>query len=155
MTLSIRQADANDLERLHQWSLKLHQHEQPQLLEAHAEFGSRLKQWLKNDLTNENSLALIGEVNSTPIGFVSGSIEAMPSGFTNQAIKGWIKLLWVEPDYRKSGFADQLVKAIESCFKECNVEYVECHFTSNNHLAEHYWKSAGYSPTTITAGKII
>ncbi len=155
MILSIRQAESDDLEQLHQWSLQLHQHEQPQILTPHSEFETRLKHWLENDLNSENSLTLIGELNSVAVGFILGSIEMMPSGFTEQAIKGWIKLLWVDPEYRKQGVAKQLVSAIESCFKECHVHYVECHYTANNQLAQHYWQSVGYTPTTVTAGKIL
>lgn len=153
MNIPIRQATENDLDCLLDWSIKLHQHEQPQILKPSESFETNLKHWLSNELTNPNSLFLIADHQNKPSGFISGTVQLLDNGFTELKTKGYIQLLWVEQDARKERIAQQLLSIMELSLKECGIEYIECCHTANNNLAECFWQNQDYQPVTVIRGK--
>jgi GNAT superfamily N-acetyltransferase len=155
MTCTIVQATSDDVDVIHRWSLLIHQHEHSGVLKPHPEFSVRLHRWLSEEISNKNTLCLLAYYQDHPVGFILGSVELMSSGFTELNIKGIIKLLWVEPDYRKKKIARQLVDTLERCFKECGVSYLECHYTYKNDEARQFWNKVGFIPQTVGSGKLL
>jgi ribosomal protein S18 acetylase RimI-like enzyme len=155
MQSTIIQATNEHLDLIHQWTLKIHNHEKSSLLKPHHQFSERLLNWLKSEIGNNNTLCLIAYCDKQPLGFILGSIDIINSGFVELNIKGIIKLLWVEPEFRKKQIATRLLNYLEACFKECNIQYIECDYTYTNKEAQSFWKRQGFTPLSISCGKML
>jgi ribosomal protein S18 acetylase RimI-like enzyme len=105
-------------------------------------------------LENDNALALIHENNEKPVacllGIISSSSSFPPA---NIGKVGNISLCWVEPEFRNSGIASQLVRHAETWFREKGLSMVELSYMAKNHLAEISWANLGYEPFRIFAYK--
>ncbi len=153
--LNIRQATEQDLNQIISWTLQLHQHEDDGEIKTSAQFKDKLSQWLKQEINNANSLFLMAETSSKPVGFIGAMSVLNDNGFLEDMLKGLVHLLWIEPEFRQQNIAQQLVSEVEKCFESIGINYVECNYTANNQLAANFWQSQGYLPSSITARKML
>jgi len=151
----IRQADKDDLANIVDWTIKLYQHEDDKTISPHKNFKNNLEHWIKQELSNSNSLFLLAEASGEPIGFIFATCVINDNGFLSKPMKGVIQLLWLDEYYRKQKMAKSLLEEMENCLTSIGVEYIECHYTCKNNLAKHFWDKNGYRQTSITAQKIL
>jgi GNAT superfamily N-acetyltransferase len=104
-------------------------------------------------LDNDYCIALIHENNEKPVACLLGMIS--PSSFppANLGKVGHISLCWVEPEFRMSGIASQLVNYAETWFRENSIDVVELSYLAKNHFAEISWEKLGYEPFRIFSYK--
>lgn len=153
--LEIFQANEEQLELIHRWTLAIHKHEDDKQLKAHPRFNNNLKKWLHQEINNANSLFLVALLNRQPAGFIAASVIINDNGFLAEPMKGMIHLLWVEQAYRRFGIAKNLLTETEACLSSIGVNYVECNYTPTNSHAQSFWKRCGYQSSSINARKIL
>ncbi len=155
MTLQIVQAIPEDLPLILKWTLSLYQHEDDGLLPAADNFEENLSKWLSQQVSAENCLILIAQQHNTPAGFIAASSIINDNGFLKEALKGYIQLIWVDEEHRSQGIAQELLTAVEECFKSIGIHYVECSYIANNQLARNFWDKSGYKLVSETVRKFI
>ena len=158
--ISFRQATEDDLAQIVSYTNSIHLQEDDQSVPINDHFLSNLEKWLKEELNNSLSLFIIAEFQNNlnqkkSIGFIGATTVINDNGFLENPTKGVINLLWVEKEYRRKNIAKQLVNMIEDCFKESAINIIECSFTKNNQLAEHFWFNNGYEVQSVIARKIL
>ena len=151
----IEQVKQDDLDTILAWTIQLHHHEDDGELKSHANFEINLRKWLEQEITNPNSLFLVAKCNGLPVGFIAASSIINDNGFLDNPLKGEVNLLWVEDKYRKQKIAEQLLLETEKCLLSTGINYIECHYTSNNQLAKAFWDKKGYQQRAIIARKML
>jgi ribosomal protein S18 acetylase RimI-like enzyme len=153
--VEIIQANTEDLDLITRWTTALHQHEDDGELPTHPHFSQNLKKWLELEINNNNTLFLIARIDQEPVGFIAGTSIINDNGLIAAPLKGFIQLLWIDENYRKNNIAQQLLQAIEDCFKSIGIAYIECQYTQKNQLANQFWQAQGYNKTAVVARKVI
>ena len=153
--MNIREASQRDLSQIVEYTLALHQHEDDGKIAANPHFSDNLSEWLSSELDSAQSLFLIAERKSNPVGFIGAMSIINDNGFLANPAKGLIQLLWVDEKSRNKNIAENLVKEVEHCFKRVGIEYVECNYTCVNNLAESFWSKLGYAKHSVTARRFI
>jgi ribosomal protein S18 acetylase RimI-like enzyme len=90
---------------------------------------------IENKLKVQPELLLIGEVG----GIIVGTVIA---GF--DGVRGWIYHLAVAPEYRRRGFATQLVRAAEDGLRRIGCPKVNLQVRSANPDVVAFYRSVGY-----------
>ena len=161
MDIQFRTATQQDVNLLARWTLALHQHEKsttyhPEIeLEVSGDFNQQVNTWLAGLIDHERTLMMLAEIAQQPVGMIFGYIASQPNQFTPYPCHGVIQTVWVEPDYRRQGIADKLVRGMETCMHDNNVPYIEIQFLPGNQHAEAFWQRQGYLPAHITSRKFI
>lgn len=112
----------------------------------------RYDRWLKSQAKHDRSVFLVaesptGEYPSPLVGFLIGTTEQEIPIYRVKEY-GFIHDLWVEPDYRRSGLARQLVhRAIEQ-FRAIGVTQIRLDVAAPNQAAAHLFQSCGFRPST-------
>ncbi|MCW8878759.1 MAG: GNAT family N-acetyltransferase [Kangiellaceae bacterium] len=153
--LEIRQANSKDIDLLATWTHALHLHEDDGNVPHHPNIKANLKKWLELEMDNKNGLFLIALEESEPIGFIFATSVVNDNGFLSNPLKGVIHLLWVNKEFRNQGVANALTEAIESCFSELSIGYIECSYTIKNQLAEKFWTRLNFRPYSVNARKLL
>lgn len=152
---NIRQATLDDLSLIVNWTEQVHGHEDDGSLPTREDFSENLNLWLRTELNNPNSIFLIAEVSSKPVGFIFASSVMNDNGFLEYLFKGVIQIIWVDEEHRHQRIAHHLLNEIEACFLSININYVECSFTVKNQLAKQFWAVEGFTPSAMTARKFL
>ncbi len=158
--ITIRTATQNDIDRVTQWVLSLHQHESIQSPKLHDGFSENMQQWIKQVIHDDNSLCLIAtlkkEDNSLlECGCLIGNIHISAAGLLENPLRGQIQVLWIEPDFRKKNIAHQLIQAFTETVKLSGAGMIECQYTKDNTLAKSFWEKEGYDVIAYQCQKII
>lgn len=90
---------------------------------------------IENKLKVQPELLLVGEVARTLVG-------AVIAGF--DGVRGWIYHLAVAPEYRRRGFATQLVRAAEDGLRRLGCPKVNLQVRAANHEVVAFYRSVGY-----------
>ena len=90
---------------------------------------------IENKLKVQPELLLIGEVDATIVG-------AVIAGF--DGVRGWIYHLAVAPEFRRLGFATQLVRAAEDGLRRLGCPKVNLQVRVANHEVVEFYRSMGY-----------
>jgi len=90
---------------------------------------------IENKLKVQPELLLVGEVEGTLVG-------AMIAGF--DGVRGWIYHLAIAPEYRRRGFATQLVRAAEDGLRRLGCPKVNLQVRAVNHEVVAFYRSIGY-----------
>ena len=90
---------------------------------------------IENKLKVQPELLLVGEVEGTLVG-------AMIAGF--DGVRGWIYHLAIAPEYRRRGFATQLVRAAEDGLRRPGCPKVNLQVRAVNHEVVAFYRSIGY-----------
>lgn len=155
MELNFRQATDLDIDKITQWTLLLHKHEDDNQLALHKDLKKNLKRWLSSEINNSNNLFIIAQYNKKDVGFISASCIINDNGFLIDPIKGVVQLLWLENSVRRQGIASKLLEQVELCFLDLGIKYIECNYTVCNKQAEKFWDNHAFKPCSTTARKII
>ena len=90
---------------------------------------------IENKLKVQPELLLVGEVEGTLVG-------AVIAGF--DGVRGWIYHLAIAPEYRRRGFATQLVRAAEDGLRRPGCPKVNLQVRAVNHEVVAFYRSIGY-----------
>lgn len=107
----------------------------------------RYRSWLKGQVKNSSSVFLVVEVepSSSPLlgGFLIATTEAEIPIYRIQNY-GFIHDLWVEPDYRRSGVARQLVERAIAEFRHMGIEQIRLEVAAVNEAARRLFQTCGF-----------
>jgi ribosomal protein S18 acetylase RimI-like enzyme len=90
---------------------------------------------IDNKLRVQPELLLVGEAEGTLVG-------AVIAGF--DGVRGWIHHLAVAPEWRRHGFATQLVRAAESGLRQLGCPKVNLQVRATNSAVVAFYESLGY-----------
>ena len=90
---------------------------------------------IENKLKVQPELLLVGEVEGTLVG-------AVIAGF--DGVRGWIYHLAIAPEYRRRGFATQLVRAAEDGLRRLGCPKVNLQVRAVNHEVVAFYRRMGY-----------
>ena len=90
---------------------------------------------IENKLKVQPELLLVGEVEGTLVG-------AVIAGF--DGVRGWIYHLAIAHEYRRRGFATQLVRAAEDGLRRLGCPKVNLQVRAVNHEVVAFYRSIGY-----------
>ena len=90
---------------------------------------------IENKLQVQPELLLIGALDATIVG-------AVIAGF--DGVRGWIYHLAVAPEFRRRGFATQLVRAAEDGLRRLGCPKVNLQVRVANHEVVEFYRSMGY-----------
>jgi len=159
---SYKEATIDDLSLILKWTKRLMSHEaldQDIELQLKKNISTLLKEWLKNLISDKNSLIIIANDESkTPLSsaaLIIGYIQLQPNDFTQYTFHGVIQMIWVEEEYRNKGLASQLVDYIEDAFRHLDIPYCELQYSDTNLEAETFWLKSGYHKVSHHCRKML
>ncbi len=143
--LTIRAANDRDLEQLNQLMFQLHDehHKQcPDYFKTAEEIEQEKS--IARYLDNPECLVFVACEQDQICGFISGHFCELISTVSKPIQMGSIDELYVLPDYRKSGVAQQLCAQIEQRFEEYGVVEVLVEVWEINTPANQFYKRFGF-----------
>ncbi len=159
---TFREATIDDLSKIFKWTEELMDHEtlDKQIeLPLADDIHDLLQEWLKNLISDNNSLIIIATNELLPapadVGFIVGFLQFQPNNFTKFNMHAVIQMVWVDPEQRKKGLALQLVKHMEDSFKNLKIPYCEVQYSDTNNEAEAFWGRAGYNIISHSCRKML
>jgi len=144
--MKVRRADREDLDEI----VKLDE----MLSDQHAEIddyflpaakmdGEEIRDWLKGVLDNDDSMLLVGEADDKLVSYFIGAIEETKT-FIAPDREGRMAVIYVEPSWRRKGFAREVTKIFKRWCKEKGVNSIRLSFHSDNSGAINAWRSLGF-----------
>jgi len=100
-------------------------------------------------LNDKEGTVLIAEKDDRSIGFAYGHIEVR--NHLTPSCVGFIRLIFVNKDYRKHGIGTSLIEEIVNYFKSNGVEEVSLNYILGNSEAKEFWKKLGFTPIKVSA----
>lgn len=91
---------------------------------------------IDNKLKVQPELLLVGEADGTLVG-------AVIAGF--DGVRGWVYHLAVAPEWRRRGFATQLVRAAENGLRQLGCPKVNIQVRATNSAVVAFYESLGYA----------
>jgi len=114
------------------------------------EMGERWQAQQVDDMLNDKEgTVLIAEKDDGAIGFLYGNIEVR--NHLTPSCVGFIRLIFVNKDYRKHGIGTNLIEEIVNYFKSNGVEEVSLNYILGNSEAEEFWNKLGFTPIRVSA----
>ena len=154
-----REANIEDLAILCQWTLDLMAHEavdESLELPLNSDLKNKIANWLRTLIESENALFIVAiDDNETPCGCVLGMLQMAPNDFVDFNMHGLVQMIWVEPEYRRHGIAQQLLQHMEQTFTNLDVPFCEISYSVTNQEAESFWHDNGYKPVSKTCRKFL
>ncbi len=157
-----REATVEDLPLILKWTEQLMAHESLDKtieLQLKENISQLLEEWLKNLISDNNSLIIIAiDKSKRPVcsaGLIVSYIQLQPNDFTQYALHGVIQMVWIDKKYRNNGLASQLVDYVEETFIDMSIPYCEIQYSNTNHEAEAFWHKSGYQKTSHNCRKIL
>lgn len=114
----------------------------------------RYERWLTAQATNEQSVFLVAEPAPSagqPQRLVAFLVATTEREVPIYRLKeyGFIHDLWVEPEYRRSGIARQMVQMTISRFNQVGVEQIRLDTAAANDAARRLFSACGFRLSTI------
>jgi len=157
---SFREASINDLPLILKWTEQLMDHEalaDDLELPLTNNISELLQDWLKNLISDDNSLIIVAMDNilNIPQGLIIGYLQQQPNKFSQFTLHGVIQMVWVEKEHRKKGLAKQLVIHMEDTFKNLQIPYCEIQYSDSNKEAKAFWNKLNYQPVSHNCRKFL
>ncbi len=159
---TFREATIEDLSLILKWTQSLMDHEAMDKdieLPLNHNIYELLEEWLKNLISDNNSLLIIATNESVnphhTCGLIIGYLQLQPNNFTPFNMHGVIQMVWVEEDYRTKGLARQLVTHMEDTFKNLKIPYCEIQYSDANKEAKAFWEKSGYQVVSHSSRKML
>lgn len=112
--------------------------------------AQRYESWLSKLVNGDRGIFLVAEdeTNQKLTGFLAATIEREIPIYRLKEF-AFIHDLWVEPEYRRSGVARQLVvQAIEQ-FQKMGVAQIRLDTAANNEAARKLFSECGFRPSVV------
>ena len=157
-TYSFREATLDDLPIILGWTESLMEHEALDTLfelELSSDISSQLKTWVRNLISDENTLIIIAidDSSNAPVGVIIGYLQQQPNAFTIYESHGVIQMVWVDVHRRQQGLAAKLVQSMEETFINLSIPYCEIQYSQSNKEAESFWHKVGFHVVSHTSRK--
>jgi ribosomal protein S18 acetylase RimI-like enzyme len=105
--------------------------------------AGRYAKRLLQHLDDNNTCALVAEVDGKIIGYVLGMIvDLLPDIFAEQP-GGFLADIYVEAAYRRKGVGRALVRELQDWFREKGVTHFDWHVAAQNADGLAFWRSVG------------
>lgn len=113
----------------------------------------RYKPWLSKLLADRRSIFLVAEEEVSDraarlVGFLIATIEREIPIYRLKEY-GFIHDLWIEPEYRRTGIARDMVKVTIERFREKGVQQIRLDTAVANEAARRLFSSCGFRPSII------
>jgi len=96
-------------------------------------------------LNNKQEIVLIAYADDNPAGFLCGQICR---SMCYRTLHGEVGELYVHEELRRKGIAKKLMEQIEAEFKRINIFIVDIATSVENHTAQAFYSSCGYTGKT-------
>ncbi|MGA9380958.1 MAG: GNAT family N-acetyltransferase [Phormidium sp.] len=112
--------------------------------------AQRYEGWLSKLVNGDRSIFLVAEDQSKALlaGFLVATIEREIPIYRLKEF-AFIHDLWVEPEYRRSGVARQLVMQTIALFQKMGVEQIRLDTAANNDAARKLFSECGFRPSVV------
>lgn len=112
--------------------------------------AQRYEGWLGKLVKSERSVFLVAEdqTNQKLAGFLVATIEREIPIYRVKEF-AFIHDLWVEPEFRRSGVARQLVIQTTEQFQKMGVEQIRLDTAANNDAVRRLFSECGFRPSTV------
>ena len=153
--LSIRLATTADLPFIVAGAQQLAEQELQQgvSLPLQADFNVRIERYFAELIAAPTALVLIAERNGRLLGYIAGSLQAMPNDFTTATLYGHIQVLWIEQEARRLHLGKTLVDLFEATLRDQGVHHIDTQHAHSNLPAVLFWQNCGYAPVSTTLRK--
>lgn len=125
----------------------------PSRLTKSSDYHQYIIKWINRYFDNSDALLLVSEYGDTIAGFACAQIQYMP--WYDLQRSGLIGPCYIKPSYRRYGIASKLVDRIEQWMVNKQIKAVDVIWDQGNLSAEKFWRTVGYSPIQVRAGKIV
>lgn len=112
--------------------------------------AQRYESWLSKLVNGDRSIFLVAEDQSKALlaGFLVATIDREIPIYRLKEF-AFIHDLWVEPEYRRSGVARQLVMQSIEQFQKMGVEQIRLDTAANNDAARKLFSECGFRPSVV------
>lgn len=146
MKPKIREANTGDVDEIVRLDRKLS--DQHSKIDDYYKPASKLedamvRDWLIDSIREENSLVLVFENEGKLRGYFVGVIEDTKP-FIRPSREGRIAVTYVEPEWRKQGFAHKATERFKEFCKKEEIRTIRLSVHSHNHEATKAWGSLGF-----------
>jgi len=152
MNLKIRNANSSDVDGIVEMQFSLQKHLEncnPSIWRYTEEKEELIRRNLREQLTDENHLILIAEVEGEIAGFAHAEVQQRTTHLPN--IIGNIATIYVSGSLRRRGIGRRLVQEVCKFFRSKNVEDIYLRYVLGNKEGEEFWKTLGFEPILVTA----
>ncbi|MFP1632875.1 GNAT family N-acetyltransferase [Zhengella sp. ZM62] len=110
--------------------------------------------WVRNYGKSRNKSRIIYGAfsNGKFVGFIEGSLKNSPSTAPPELV-GFVNLIYVTPEFRRSGLARELYQTLEKWFRDNGVNSVELQVVRGNDLALRFWSFNNFEQEMISMRK--
>ena len=149
MNRHIRKATLEDLETLLTWGESLWKTEL-----AYEERMLYSKDFYRQqdlkELQNEHALILIGELAEKPVGYLYAHIDPTPDYLAGNDLECEIEVIYLEPEARWQGLAQELIEECIQWAKEKNVRRLKTGIYAQNTASLNAFRKSGFYDHHIT-----
>ena len=145
--ITIRKAKHNDVERiLDLWCEFMDFHEQYDSIYKRSKNGrSKFLKFLKERISDRNSLVLVASEEETICGYLLAKIETKPPVF-NERRHGVIFDLATTEKLRRKGIGEKLFHESVEWFNKKKINRVELEVAISNPISMKFWTKMGFKP---------
>ena len=150
MNISIRRAEASDVETVQEFGSKLLNYERENYdssLDSNWAFSNEAKAKYLDAI--QNRYVTIAEADGQPVGFLIGSITAPRAGDARQIKQANLQNLYVDESVRKAGIGKQLVENFKDYCKSENVSRLNVSVLAANKVAVDFYDAMGLKPRSL------
>ena len=142
----LREAEANDLILLKELYLDMYSF-LGNLSMPYTIAEESLEDVLKILIRAKHTSILLGELDGEVVGFIAMEITRIDRKLKLEPsnIIGFIKDLYIVPDKRRLGLANDFLQKGEEILLELGASAIECNVIVDNHGAINFWESKGFS----------
>lgn len=149
--VQIRAANAGELTTVLSMVGKIcafHQKLDPSKFAVVEGFAEKYGHWLRQQINDPRSVFLVATAEGQLAAFLVGTIDrAVP--IYRVSTYGYIRDLWVEEDYRRTGIGRKMVETAIARFTQLGVKQVRLEIAAGNRSAPGFFESCGFRRSAI------
>ena len=104
-----------------------------------------LRKYHRGNITSENTLLLVAEINSEIVGFANGRIQKYPPTFQTEEF-GHVRGTFVKKEYRRRNIGEKLTYKMLEWFKSKGIKQVQLTVDIRNKIGVSAWTKYGFKP---------
>ena len=148
----VRKATATDKKEIVKLRLALQHHVEqsnPIIWRVTKAGQQELVQQVNRMMSDEASLVMVAEHNTTIVGFVNGRILQRTEYEPTKV--GFITMIFIEKHHRRRGIGTQLIHELCQYFEAENIQNITLRFVLGNQEAEAFWQHLSFTPILYTS----
>lgn len=135
--------DLQDLLNLWQGLMDYHKNLDKKAFSLKKNAKSMMKSFFIKNIKSKNSIVLIAEDKSVPVGYLMGFIQKQPPVYENDKY-GFLSDAFVKEEYRSKGTMRTMVKKAEKFFKNKKLKTLSAKIFAGNKKAIKAWNKIGF-----------